>query len=167
MDDYESIKKISRQIAEKDDELASLFGDIIGEMIDLRGRNENFGKYESGELNQSKRRKEDTINRIGQHGNINVIPGITATSCQSYCVCLAFDKWQSSKGFRGIFTSVIDYWLACAKINRGTIIISYAWDDLDFTERYKKRFDHYASDHQHTIAVILISSNGISLQYFK
>jgi hypothetical protein len=167
MEDYDGINKISRQIAEKDAELASLFDSIIGEVMHAQEERNNLENYGSRVAKQSKTIIEDIASRIKRYGNINVIPGSGSTSCHAYCMCFAFDKWQASKGFRGIAKSTIEYWLSCSKINKGTLILSYAWDEIDFIEKYKHAFDQYANEPTHTIAVILISSRGISIQYLN
>ena len=162
MEDYGSIDSIFRQIAEKDAELAGIFEGMIRDVIHA-----NEGNSDSRESIWSKKRIEDIGNQISRHGNINVIPGSPGNSCQAYCVCFALDKWQASKGFRGIAQSTIEHWLSCFKINRGTLIFSSAWDNDDFIGKYKKSFDNYTNDPQHTVAVILISAQGISLQYLN
>jgi len=167
MEDFESINKISGQIAEKDAELASLFDNIIGEVMHAQKERNNLENYGSRGAKQSKTILEDIAFRIKRHGNINVFPGSGSTFCHAYCMCFAFDKWQASKGFRGIAKSTIEYWLSCSKINRGTIILSYAWDEIDFFEKYKHAFDQYAKEPSHTVAVILISSREISIQYLN
>jgi len=162
MKDYGSIDNIFSQIAEKDAELARIFGDIIGEVI-----HSNEGNPYSRESRLSRKRMEEIENQINRYGNINVIPGKQGNSCQAYCVCFALDKWKASKGFWGMAHNTIEYWLSCFKINRGTLFISSAWDNDDFIGKYKISFDNYTNDPQHTVAVILISAQGISLQYLN
>ena len=167
MENHQKIEEISRQIAEIDGELASLFDQIIRNMDFENRLNHNLDANNWIKPKRSRINIENIVSPIGGFDEINVIPGELNTSCHTYCACFAFDKWQSSIGFRGIASGAIDYWLTCPKINRGTLIFTSAWDDVDFFEKYKNRFDRYTQDPQHTVAVIFISSMGINLQYFK
>lgn len=167
MERFQSINDIRNKIAEKDEKLAGLFDDIIRNVVKENERSQEFDDIYPEIHKPRKAIIEDLLYPNRGYGAINVIPGENKTSCHSYCVCFAFDKWQYSKGFCGIARKAIDYWLSCAKINRGTLIFSYAWDDVDFSDKYKRPFDHYTNEDQHTVAVILISSRGISLQYLN
>lgn len=167
MDDLESINKISGQIAEKDAQLATMFDDIIGDLMHENERNQDSFSRELGISGLSKIRLKNVVDQYSRINCINVIPGTQSRSCQDYCICFAFDKWQATKGFRGVIKSTIEYWLSCFKMNRGTLIFTYSWDGVDFNEKCKKSFDNYTKDSQHTVAVILISSIGVSLQYLN
>lgn len=166
MDDLENINKITTQIAEKDAELASIFEDIISNLQHINESNQGSDIRDSRVSIPSKIRSEHLFGRFASNC-VNVIPGSQSPFCRNYCICFAFDKWQASRGFKGITKSTNEYWLLCPRINRGTLIFSSAWDDDDFIEKYQKSFDNYAKDPQHTVAVILISTRGVSLQYIN
>lgn len=163
----EDIEKVRQQIAEKDRGLADLFNDLIKRIIDQKRREIIIDKEGDIRSNPIKITIDDIVNSNRGSGNMNIIPGEFGAACFEDCVCFAFDKWQSSKGFHGIAKKVIEYWLACSKINRRTLIISNAWDDIDFFDKYKRSFDKYAQDPTHKIAIVLVSSMGISLQYLQ
>jgi len=156
---------IFQQIAEKDEKLARLFREFTDRL--LQESKMKQGRLDNGIFDPLKIGIKDILIPDHDSKDFNIIPGEYDTLCLKMCVCFAFDKWQSKKGFNGIANKTIDYWLSCYRINKGTLILSYAWDDLDFIKKYKNRFDQYTLDPQHTVAVILVSSTGFSLQYIN
>ena len=81
---------------------------------------------------------------------------------------MAFNKWSSQLGgFKGIVDKTVDYWLQCFKINKGTIILTSAWDEKSFKERFKSKFDAYSSHSEKTVCIILLTSKGASIQYLQ
>lgn len=167
MENYQNIQDITRQIAERNEELGQIFENMIGDLIETNLTDQNPDSKLPVRSKPHQKNIDDIVSQSNRSGSINVIPGTSAAACHPYCLSFALDKWQSSKGFRGIANSTISYWLSCSSINRGTLIFSNAWDDVDFYEKYKYKFDQYTKDPQHTVAVILISSRGISLQYLN
>lgn len=167
MENYQNIEQISNQIAEKNEKLAWIFREFIVRIIEecekLRKLDENNPKKSKASILLT----EDILAKSSEDGKINVIPSDYRASCQSLCVCFAFDKWNASKGFKGVSKKMIEYWLSCSKINKGTLIFSFAWDGVDFVDNYKTQFDQYTIDPEHTVAVILYTSRGISLQYLN
>jgi hypothetical protein len=167
MENYQRIQDIFRQIAEKDEELGVLFDNIIRGLSETELSDRNSDSKQPVRSKSEQKKIEDIIYQSNRSKSINVIPGIPGFACHPHCVCFAFDKWNLSKGFHGITKRTISYWHSCSGINRGTLIFSNAWDEVDFNEKYKTQFDQYTKDPQHTVVVILISSRGISLQYIN
>lgn len=167
MEANQEIKKIFQQIAEKDEKLARLFDDFANRIYQESALNRDTDNVNIGKLKSRRLYPEDVLDKSSENGKINVIPSDYDADCQSYCICFAFDKWQSSNGFKGVVNKAFDYWFSCFKVNRGTLIFSYAWDDVDFNEKYKNRCDQYTRDQQHTVAIVLITSKGFSLQYLN
>jgi hypothetical protein len=167
MEYSQHIYEISGQIAEKDTELAGIFDRILGGLAEKGLFNQTSKSKNSERSDLHNTKISDIVNILDQFGKMNIIPGEPNSPCLPFCVCCAFDKWQSNKGFRGIAGKTIAYWLSCPDVNRGTLILTFAWDDVDFYEKYKPLFDRYTNDPRHTIAVVLITNRGISLQYLS
>ena len=167
MEPFQDIIEIRQQIAEKDSKLAMLFDDFVLRIIQERELKIRANPMKPVTSKKVRLNANNILDKESEDGKMNVIPSDFSRVCQSHCLCFALDKWQSSRGFKGVANEVFDYWSHCYKINQGTLIFSYAWDDFDFIEKYKKRFDQYVIDPQHTVVVILVSSMDISIQYFN
>lgn len=164
METNQGVEEIFQQIAEKDEKLARLFREFTERLLQESKKRQGS---DDGILTPAKLKIKDISIPEIESREFNIIPSEYNSSCQNLCVCFAFDKWQSKNGFNGIANKAIDYWLSCYRINRGTLILSYAWDEIDFIKSYKNRFDRYTSDPQHTVAVVLVTASGFSLQYIN
>ena len=85
---------------------------------------------------------------------------------------MTFGILNTKYGFNKIAVKIKDYWLGCGDINCRTLVITDAWDNLNFYCRYKKSFDIYTSTKnrnnvKHTVAIILCGDYGFSLQYLR
>ncbi|MCK8826070.1 hypothetical protein [Fuchsiella alkaliacetigena] len=162
----ESINRIVKDVARNDEGLSSLLNDLL-RSLDIRNEPERERSIIPEDI-------EDRIKRVAQRGigrSINLIPSDKKGSCREYCLVLAFNKWNSKSkkkpGFKGVAQRVINYWLKCNDVNKGTIILTTAWDEKDFQEKFKTPFANYASDLGKTVAVILLTPASISIQYLK
>lgn len=167
MRNQETIERISKQIAEKDKQLSRLFDEFIERIIQESEYKKISSNHEQKNSTVGILVPGDILINSDVEQNINIIPSTNINGCKPNCVCFAFGKWNSSKGFKGVTARTIAYWLSCSKINNGTLIFTYAWDEIDFIENYKNHFDKYTSDNQHTVAVILCTAGSISVQYLN
>lgn len=167
-------KEIVGKISETSVELAEIVNRVIGELGEIAS---NFGPLrmdrESFEKQIKPKRNlnddmEESINRIANRlGEINMIPGVPG-SCHQLCISKAFGKWNSRKyGFKGIAEKTIAYWDNCSKTNRHTVIFTFAWDELDFNQNYRKIFNTHTADPNKTVCIILVTSQGFSIQYLR
>jgi len=164
-----NIEQIYQEISQVDEELARIFREFDEISFDSFGMNrasaDDFGSNIPTKTIKDK--YNDLFNKLAGHiGDINIIPGGIVGECHPICLCNALDKWQSKNGFKGIAERVIALWISCFNINRKTLVFTFAWDELDFIEKFKEKFDNYASQGR-TICIILVTLNGMSLQYLK
>ncbi len=147
-----NVKEILREVASTSEGLAGILDDILKGIDD--------------ESSLQAVINESIDNFADNMGKINMIPGGPG-ACHPLCISKAFDKWGAKPGFKNISSQTITYWLSCAKINRFTIIFTSAWDELDFNQRFRKKFNAQCSDPNKNVCVILITSQCISMQYIK
>ena len=159
------IDNIFSEIAQEDERLGKLFKDIMERLNLIREKIEDREKFQS--VIQSEIKKE--VGRLA--GSINLIPSSRQGRCRKYCLSLAFNKWASKSnkkpGFKVVADKTIDYWLACSNVNRGTIIFTSAWDEVDFQSNYLNSFSNYSKQPNHTVAIVLVTPKDVSLQYLR
>ena len=173
---FNNIRDILGRLSKISGDVARVFEEIFGELkkistevepmrIDRGGFDEQIFNRKKRNLNKDFGEAIDVVaDRIG---NINMIPGVPG-NCYPLCISKAFGKWNSRKyGFKGIAERTIDYWLTCSKVNRDTIIFTNAWDEIDFNQNFRKRFDSQTSNSDKTVCVILATSQGFSIQYIR
>ena len=159
----EKMNKIRSRIGGKNEKLGSLFSELsekLGRIREVERRNGNIYKGVKKGIEETTR-----------HSRANLIPSNKQAPCRKYCIGYAFNKWNSKSktepGFRKVATQMIDYWLGCSDVNRGTIILTSAWDEVDFKARFQNSFNNYAQKSDHTVAVVLITPSDLSLQYLR
>jgi hypothetical protein len=108
-----------------------------------------------------------SIVKLTEHSNINIIPGDVPSICHPICLGKAYKKWNSKVGFTGVAEQIIAYWLQCANKNKDTLIITFAWDELDFNHKFKRKFDAQSNHKDKTVCVVLVTSQGFSIQYLR
>ena len=172
---FKNIRDLLGRISEKSGNIARVFEDILGELKELsteveplRIDRDGFERQISGERKRSLIKDlgsaiERIVERIEE---INLIPGEPG-DCHPLCICKAFGTWNSQQGFKGIANQTISLWLSCSKVNKDTLIFTFAWDELDFNKRYRKKFDAQTSNPNKTVCVILVTSQGFSIQYLR
>jgi hypothetical protein len=153
------LQNLIRRIEEKDQGLAGIIKELLNpiseEIIYGGNTTENiFGKI-----------KESAESNIF---NINLIPININGHCHKYCVSLASGKWNSRKnGFKGIVNRTNELWLKCGHKNRGTVILTSAWDEIDFNQNCRNIFDAQTNNQTKTVCVILVTANDIAMLYLK
>ncbi|MDP2363661.1 MAG: hypothetical protein Q8M94_07820 [Ignavibacteria bacterium] len=163
-------------LAQKNRELADMFRDVAGRIMDECYRNNNKNE-EHEEIDSSFGERIPTkilpkiLSRLTEDVPlfgypINLIPSKYKGGCHPNCLVLSFDKWGAEKGFKGRANEMISYWLECNDINRNSLVITMAWDELDFNQNYLKNFNAHVSNHK-TICVVLVTSEGFSIQYLR
>ncbi len=169
---YEQIVEIRNRISRKNNQLGDIFEQIAKEIIER----ENIypSDYNSEEPLIGRRTKDitkdfgKTINEIGRGGYINTYPNGEPGNCRPILVCNAIGKWNSFKfGFKGSAKYLVDhYFQSCSAINEGILIFSAAWDEIDFNELYRDKFNLYVQQGK-TICVVMVTLQGFSLQYLR
>lgn len=173
---FKNINDIIDRISENSPDLAGVLEEIFRrlkeisiEVEPMRMDRDGFGRQITDRwkrsLNKDLGEAVDIVaDRIGK---INMIPGEPG-DCHQLCICKAFGKWNSRKsGFIGIAERTIDYWLSCSNINRDTIIFTNAWDEIDFNQRFKSHFDSQTNNPDKTVCVVLVTSQGFTIQYLR
>ena len=150
-----NIKDILREVASTSEELAGILDDILKGIEGINNKS-----HLPTVINESIDNFADNM------GRINMIPGEPG-GCHQLCISKAFGKWGANNGFKNIASQTITYWLSCAKINRFTIIFTSAWDELDFNQRFRKKFNAQCSDPNKNVCIILTTSQGVSIQYLR
>ena len=173
---FKNINDILGRISEKNRDIAGVLEEIFGTLKEIAVEVEPMRTDRGGFDEQISNRKKINLNKdfgkavdivADKIGNINMIPGVPG-NCYPLCISKAFGKWNSRKyGFKGIAERTIDYWLTCSKVNRDTIIFTNAWDEIDFNQNFRKRFDSQTSNSDKTVCVILATSQGFSIQYIR
>lgn len=173
---FNNIRDILGRLSEKSGNIARVFEDILGELKELSTEVEPLRIDRGGfERQISGGRKRSLIKDLGSAiesvveriEEINLIPGEPG-NCYPLCICKAFGKWNSRKyGFKGIAEKTIAYWDNCYKINRHTVIFTFAWDEIDFNQNYRKIFNTHTADQNKTVCIILVTSQGFSIQYLN
>jgi|TARA_B100001971_G_C18015308_1_gene444490 hypothetical protein len=173
---FKNIRDLLGRISEKSGNIARVFEDILGGLKELSTEVEplqidpgGFERQIGGGRKRSLIKDLDSAIKSVVEGieEINLIPGEPG-DCYPLCICKAFGKWNSRKyGFKGIAEKTISYWQSCSEINEITLIITFAWDELDFNQIFRKQFDYQTSDPDKTVCVILATSQGFSIQYLK
>ena len=173
---FKNIRDILGRLSEISGDVARVFEEIFGELKKISTEVEPMRIDRDGFDVQIFNRKKRNLNKdfgeaidvvADRIGNINMIPGVPG-NCYPLCISKAFGKWNSRKyGFKGIAERTIDYWLTCSKVNRDTIIFTNAWDEIDFNQNFRKRFDSQTSNSDKTVCVILATSQGFSIQYIR
>jgi len=160
----DEIYQILRLVGRKNYELNEIFGDIARKLrIEIASYNRRFYK-ELSELNYPSRDLKLNAREIVD----NCVAACQSDEPQQITVCKAFGKWHSKmSGFRGVGQFLLDDYLPNAGNARGTVLIlTFAWDEVDFIDNYKAAFDNFTSK-AGTICVILVTLRGISIQYLK
>lgn len=167
-----NIEDILRRISEKSEELADIFGSVAGRILEELSSDEGSNDNERGKLKSPLKEMPTIANRIvdGTFGRtpINIFPGGIPGICHRVFICKAFGKWNSFKsGFKGTAKYLTtDYFKNCGKINNSILILTFAWDQLDFIEQFKDKFDIYTNQNK-TICVVLVTTEGFSIQYLR
>ena len=171
---FENATDILKRISNKNEKLAEICNIILNSLIELESLRMDRENSEMQTLGKRKRQLIDDVSKAVDrladglnNNNINMIPGEPSTSCYPICISKAFDKWGAINGFKGVAERTITYWLSCSKVNQGTLILTFAWDEIDFMQKLKEQFDGYANNPDKTVCVILITSQGFSIQYLK
>lgn len=166
---FDNIDEIARRIAEKSLSLAELFK-IIAERILAKSYKEEGEREYNGQLKQPVIKfppfNDPFYVEIAEQTDSNLIPSNYKGSCRPKCLAFAFDKWGGKVGFKNVAKDIIALWLNCFHINQDTLIFSYAWDELDFNQFFKNQFDSYSNQGK-TICVILVTNEGLSIQYLR
>ncbi|MCX6152620.1 MAG: hypothetical protein NT007_00510 [Candidatus Kapabacteria bacterium] len=163
--------EICSRIMKKDDILAQIFNELAAalseEINSDHGGFDNQHQIDQSAKNLPKLANEIS-NRILNGDKINIYPGGFPGKCHSVCVCKAFGKWNSYKyGFKGTAKYLVEeYFVNCLKINQSILILTFAWDELDFIEKFKDKFENYIKQGK-IICVVLVTINGFSIQYLR
>jgi len=173
---FKYVNDMLGRISKNSRDVAGVLEEIFGRLKEISVEVEPMRMDRDGFEEQITNRKKRSLNKdLGEAldivadriGKINMIPGEPG-NCYPMCICKAFGKWNSRKyGFKGIAEKTIDYWLSCSEVNRDTIIFTNAWDEIDFNQRYRKHFDSQTNNPDKTVCVILVTSQGFSIQYLK
>ena len=150
-----NVKEILREVASTSKDLAGILDDILKGIDGINDKSDLPTVI-----------NESIDNFTDNMGRINMIPGEPG-GCHQLCISKAFGKWGANNGFKNIASQTITYWLSCAKINRFTIIFTSAWDELDFNQRFRNKFNAQSSDPNKNICVILTTSQGVSILYLR
>ena len=150
-----NVNEILREVASTSEELAGILDDILKGIDGINDKSDLPTVI-----------NESIDNFADNMGGINMIPGVPG-GCHKLCISKAFGKWGANNGFKNIASQTITYWLSCAKINRFTIIFTSAWDELDFNQRFRKKFNAQCSDPNKNVCIILTTSQGVSIQYLR
>ncbi len=188
------ISEIINRISDKDMELAKLFEYFANEFLEMEKLTENFSKRFSKKATYSSNRiiinhellksqlkylpeVANAIIDIGaaqqfkikihpsliKEGLFNLYSSEKKEECDSICVCKAFDEWNCDKlGFKGAAKYLFNSYF----IKKSTLILTFAWDELDFIKKFKECFDSYASEGK-TICIVLVTLDGMSIQYLR
>jgi hypothetical protein len=148
-----STKMVLDLMQQKTPELADIFGQMAQEVFDI------FKESESVYFDLLTSKLTHVASGIDAHLMSMDVNG----ACQKHCISMALDKWNAPQGFCEIANQTMTYWLECLGENSGTLFFTSAWDEVDFLARYKQKFDAYAK--KHSIAVILVTTNGFSMTY--
>jgi hypothetical protein len=167
---HNNIDEITRKIAEKSRDLADIFASIARSLSEANGEYENRFDEKEPKKNKSNYPKNarPIIKGSIKGMPINTYPDGIPGLCYPICVCQAIGKWNSFKnGFKGVAKYLNnDYFLSCGKINKSILIFTCAWDEIDFNELFREKFNEYTNQGK-TICIVLLTSNGITLQYLK
>jgi hypothetical protein len=158
------IYQVLRLVGEKKYEIVEILGDIAPKLIvEIAKYNRRFYS-ELAELNYPSKDLKLKAREIVD----NCVAACQSDESQSISVCKAFGKWHSKMGgFRGVGQFLLDDYLPNGDNARGTVLIlTFAWDEVDFIDKYKAAFDNFTSK-AGTICVILVTLRGISIQYLK
>jgi len=150
-----------RDVSNSDGIVEGIIGEILGEIGRLNQRTGD--KISPGAFTKI---ADECFNRNVDGRSINTYPEGKPSNCHPLCVCNAFGKWNSYKnGFKGTAKYLIEkYFKACGHTNRNVIILTFAWDEIDFNERFKTHFDNYVAQGK-SISVILLTSQDITIPY--
>jgi len=157
---YENYKRVEGILERYDVELGELFHRISRSMQE--------------ELCYERERKKsgllptmgEGVAEVDENGNrINVIPSDTKTGCHESCIVYADGEWKNkANSFLNCSKKLVTYWLECFNMNKRTLVFTYSWDEQSFNRNCRVDYDNYANNH-HTIAIILMTSTGPSIQY--
>lgn len=96
---------------------------------------------------------------------INMIPSDTKGGCHENCIVYADGEWKNkANSFLNRSNELYSYWLECFNVNKRTLVFTHSWDEHSFNRNCKVKYDNYAGNH-HSVAVILMTSTGPSIQY--
>jgi hypothetical protein len=169
---FNNINEVQAQIAELDEGLAQIFLDFAGMLSEeIHDENEDAKQRQSQNRNIIKEFpniSSKIVDGITKGTPINIFPYDIKGPCQPICLCKAFGKWNSYKsGFKGIADYLINhYFNECSYQNKSILILTFAWDELDFIERFKEIFDDYTEQYK-IICVVLVTLSGFSIQYLR
>ncbi len=174
---FKNIKDILNRVAEHSPSMAGLLDDIIKGILDIPKEprveplKSDFDGLKEQLSGHPKRILTDdiqtSIDRVTDHSDINVIPGGLPSACHPICISKAFNKWKSKVGFTGIAEKTIAYWLNCAEVNKDTLFFTFAWDEIEFNQKFKSKFNAQTNNPNKTVCVVLVTSEGFSIQYLR
>ena len=158
---FNNLNNLIDRVSRTNTNIADILEEIFGRMKEITKRRDSYRNKQK--INENLDRAIEILtDRIE---NINMIPGVPG-SCYPICITKAFGKWNSRKyGFKGMAEKTINYWLSCSDINKDTIIFTNAWDQIDFNENFLNHFDSHSKQPDKTVCVILVTSQGFSIQY--
>ena len=158
---YDNYKRVEEILGRYDAELGELFHGIARPILEelCHGRE----REKSGLLLTIGEVVADINNR--GHDRINVIPGDTKTGCHESCIVYADGEWKNkANSFLNRSKKLVTHWLACFNVNKRTLVFTHSWDEQSFNRNCRVDYDNYANNH-HTVAIILMTSAGPSIQY--
>lgn len=158
---YENYKRVEDILGSYDAKLGELFHRMARPMLKelCYGRERN----KSGLLPTISGSLVD-IDQLEADG-INIIPSDSKGACHESCIVIADGEWKNkANSFLNRSKELVTHWLACFNVNKRTLVFTHSWDEQSFNRNCRVDYDNYANNH-HTIAVILMTSTGPSVQY--
>jgi len=158
---YENYKRVEGILERYDAKLSELFHRMARPMMEelCHGREEK----QSG-LSTTMGRILADISQF-ETDRINVIPSDSKGACHESCIVYADGEWKNkANSFLNRSKELRSHWIRCFYENRRTLVITHSWDEQSFNRNRREDFDNYVINH-HTVAVILMTSAGPSIQY--
>ncbi len=174
-----SAQKIEELLSRRDHHYGKLFAEIARGLLDeVKAKEEeadrrsiNLPTDGLGHIAGDSQNEEihfpsiaSIVSHCALHDNISILPTRRPEGCKEYCVVASFAQWNAPDGFCALSDQVLRLWLEFSKVNKGTLFLTAAWDEIDFSQRYRPLFDHYSRSPHH-VAVILVSTTGFSPVY--
>jgi hypothetical protein len=175
----DEISGIVKQVYEKDKDLAILIEDLFkciqNNFERLFDRHDMFSELETADYTVRDIKTKEIFDCFDGRDWVLTYPSEKSEicPCKPYFVGVAFGPWQSKNGFSGAAKRAMEYWLACFNENRGTVILTDAWDSSNFRTQYEDAFNFYTNGcskenkKRHTVCAIFFGRERISIEYLE
>jgi len=167
------LDRVSDRISDADEKLANIFDRLLRGALEKEIQNsikkeENLSDEGERELDEERIReriKKDARSK----GNVNCYPCENKGGCHEICIGFAFGKYLAragdSLGFVNVAEKLKQHWNLCEEETKRTLFLTSSWDEVKFNEDHKEDFDKLNRSSDKTVAIVLVTPMGLSLQY--